>query len=418
MKFRDLHPNLKLRIIIGFFQRLTQMTVFPFMTIYFARYYGSEIAGVIVFTSVIIAFLASFYGGYFADIKGRKPILLNSEKMRFITLLVLAISNSEVFVSPFVTCIMFIANTFLVGVSTPASEAIVVDVSTKETRKFVYGINYWATNLAIALGSIIGAFLYEKHFFILLLSTSLASLLSCILISKFITETKPASQEKNELFKFSYKNMLKSYRIILKNTIFLRYMLVGILMLGLEMQMSNYIAVRLSNEFGIKSLLPYNLLNIQVSGVQIFGIMRLENTFLVVLLAGLLMNFVKRYSERKVLIVGTVLFSGGYALLAITNVGWILLLGTAISALGELMYIPIHQAMLANMVGEKNVSQYMAVSSLRIRGATIMGSIGLTLGAFIPTWSMGVVYLLIGLTCIAIYMNILSGLEFTNKEST
>lgn len=63
-----------------------------------------------------------------------------------------------------------------------------------------------------------------------------------------------------------------------------------------------------------------------------------------------LRSFLKKYHDRLLLIVGSLLFSGGFAVLAYFNLGWILLLGAFIFTIGELIYVPIHQALLASMV--------------------------------------------------------------------
>ena len=40
----------------------------------------------------------------------------------------------------------------------PATEAMLIDVSTPENRKVMYSINYWAINLSIAIGAIFGGY--------------------------------------------------------------------------------------------------------------------------------------------------------------------------------------------------------------------------------------------------------------------
>ncbi|WP_366290104.1 hypothetical protein [Paenibacillus sp. AN1007] len=45
MKFTDLHPNIKIRIVTDFFTDLTQKTILPFMAIYLSLQIGAEWAG-------------------------------------------------------------------------------------------------------------------------------------------------------------------------------------------------------------------------------------------------------------------------------------------------------------------------------------------------------------------------------------
>jgi MFS transporter, DHA1 family, multidrug resistance protein B len=202
------------------------------------------------------------------------------------------------------------------------------------------------------------------------------------------------------------KRIFSSYRVVLKDRVFLKFMIVGITLLGLELQMSNYISVRLSSEFAEQALIPW--LPVRVDGVQMWGILRMENTILVVLCSGLMLRVTKKWADRPLLWIGVLLFTAGFMSSAVSNMGWVLVLATLILTLGELIWVPIHQTLLASLVNESKTSQYMAVNGLRMRGALVLGSLGLTLGAFVPSWFMALLYMLMGLLCLWLYAGILN----------
>jgi DHA1 family multidrug resistance protein B-like MFS transporter len=318
----------------------------------------------------------------------------------------MAVANSAWFVSPWLTYAMFFLNTVLVAIATPASEAIVIDVTTQDTRKYVYGLSYWITNLCIAAGTMVGALLYEHYFFELLASSAAASLITWFVTARFIKESGPAKQLR-QAADISFKRIVSSYQGELRDKHFAQYLLVGILMLGLEMQLTGYIGVRLSESFVTQPLLPLSVLDMPVSGVNMLGILRTENTLLVVLFAGLLMRLSQRFSDLTLLCIGTVLFACGYALLSVSGIGWVLLLGTLIFSIGELLYVPVHQALLADLVQDSMRSQYMAVNALRLRGAMLLGALGVTVGALIPPWMMAAAYLLTGCCCLLLYSSLI-----------
>lgn len=70
--FRELHPNIRARILIQFLSKIIGSMIFPFIAIYFSMEISSSIAGILLMINVIIQFLAGMYGGHLADIIGQK----------------------------------------------------------------------------------------------------------------------------------------------------------------------------------------------------------------------------------------------------------------------------------------------------------------------------------------------------------
>ncbi len=61
--FRELHPNIRARILIQFLSKVIGSMIFPFMAIYFSMEINSSIAGVLLMINVFAQFLAGMYGG-------------------------------------------------------------------------------------------------------------------------------------------------------------------------------------------------------------------------------------------------------------------------------------------------------------------------------------------------------------------
>lgn len=66
----------------------------PFMAIYFAKYFGETLAGILVAVITVVGLVSSLYGGQLADKLGRKKIMLLSEVLRFVALFFLIFCNS------------------------------------------------------------------------------------------------------------------------------------------------------------------------------------------------------------------------------------------------------------------------------------------------------------------------------------
>lgn len=359
---------------------------------------------------IVASLIASFYGGYLSDVKGRKIVLFRGELLRFFSVLMMALCNSPVFSNAELTFVTFLLTNILIGLITPANEAILMDVSTDETRKLLYSINYWSINLSIAIGSLIGSLFYTDYFFELLLATAFTSIICCVFIHIFIIET---GMTQGFPTRFSFLDLSKGYLDVLKDRVFLIYLLAGTLMLGLEFQLTNYISVKLNTEFH-----PFNLPFLHektVDGIQMLGYLRIENTVMVVLLGAFMLKMMNSQDEQKVLYIGSVLFALGFSLLAWSNNFYMLLIATAIFTVGELMYVPIHQALLGTLIDEQKRSQYIAVNSLRLRGAMLIGSLFIILGDYLSANMISILYGFIGFISIGLY-SLLYSLRRKNIE--
>lgn len=71
----------------------------------------------------------------------------------------------------------------------PVAQAMIIDVSMSENRKFIFRMSYWAMNLAIAVGGMVGAFFFKSYHFSLFLGVAGISLVSLLVTIFLITES-------------------------------------------------------------------------------------------------------------------------------------------------------------------------------------------------------------------------------------
>ncbi|MGO3360491.1 MAG: MFS transporter, partial [Leuconostoc mesenteroides] len=232
--WKNLHPNIRKRIQIEFLSRLGSSLIFPFMSIYLFHAYNAQITGVLMMINIIISFLAGIYGGYLTDVFGRRRLLLFGEFIKLLASIGIVCANLPVYHFPWLTFVMMFLGNIASGLISPASEAMLIDVSTEKTRAFMYAINYWANNLALMVGMIIGGWLFERHF--LLLTTILVIInISSLLLTKYlITETH--EQTINKKSHVGFQSVFHSYQIVLCDARFVIFTLGGILLLSVEFQ--------------------------------------------------------------------------------------------------------------------------------------------------------------------------------------
>ncbi|MGC5328242.1 MFS transporter [Brevibacillus sp. SYSU BS000544] len=418
MKFRDFHPNIKIRIVVQFFTNLATMMVVPYLAIYFASRVGETITGIMFLTVICSGVAGGFVGGFYGDRLGRKKLLVISECFVGITYLLIALSNSSWFESIPVTFILFIINMFFVGVFAPASQAMVIDVSASEERKYVFGFMYWSFNLSLALGGLIGAYLFETYRFALFLSVAIISLFSMLTTIIFISETHQRN-EKATPATGRETNFVGTYKQVLRDKVFLLFVFAGILISSVENQLTNYIGIRLAKELPAQAFLPFQVFPLEVDGMRMLGILRTENTLLVVLFTTIVTAIMKRYHDRNVLTWGIFFFTLGFMVLGFSNQPWVLLLAMLVLSIGELMYIPIKQAILGDIPPTHLRSSYMAINGMTQYIAMMVGAVGITLGSFLSSWTMSLLFAVMGFGGLLLLRSVLrevAGRRKLNKE--
>ncbi|WP_160495646.1 MDR family MFS transporter [Paenibacillus dendrobii] len=402
-----LHLNIKIRLTESFFTSLITFMFLPYMAIYYAKFFSETLAGILIVVNVIVGLVASLYGGQLADKLGRKKIMLFSEGLRFISLVVLIFSNSPWHIWPSLTFIMMLVLNIGSGLALPAAQAMVVDVSTTDNRKLIYRLEYWSSNMALAVGVGIGGVLFSSHFFELLIIAAVGSLLSFFIVRFCIEETFfPAIQERVKLTK-----IFPDYKIVLRDKIFMIYVLASTLALSMEFQVMNYTGVRLSNITDHFRLWDTGNIHLSVGGVELFGLLRSENAIIVILFSlsvGILSKIIK---DRWLLISGILLNAVGYYFVAIGNNAWLLLIMMVPATIGELMFYPVKQAYLADIAPVESRSVYMAVNSLVGRASTMLGGAAITIGHWFPSWLMGLLFLGTGIVAAGLFLSIMNRLE-------
>jgi MFS transporter, DHA1 family, multidrug resistance protein B len=411
MKLRDIHPNIRLRLGMQFLGGLISMAVIPFLAIYFARKIGAAETGLILMLVVISGVVGGFIGGHISDKIGRRKIMIYSEVGVLFSYLLIAVCNSPWFDLPYVSAALFIINMFCGGMFQPAAQAMIIDVTDSNSRKFVFTISYWLGNLATALGGIIGAFLFKSYLFELFIGISAISLLSVLITVFFISETYTPNPSPELPRKPNSKNsILLEYAAVMKDKLFMYYIAGAILVFSLEQSLTNYIAIRLERDIPEQSA---SILGIDfvLDGTKLLGFLRTENTLLVVILSAAVIFLFKRWKDRWTLVTGMSVFTACFSIFAFTNNIWVLFIVMFIGTVGELMYVPIKQAMIGDLAPSHARSTYMAFYSLTFYGAMIVASLLIIAGQWISPVLMGAVLMILGLTGTAFYAVIMKKLD-------
>ncbi|ASJ55180.1 arabinose ABC transporter permease [Brevibacillus formosus] len=413
MRFWKFDSNIQIRLMLQFLTTMASMTVTPYLIVFFSKQLGTVVTG-FMFLGVMAASVAgSFAGGYVADRIGRKKVIVVCEAVIFLSFLGVAFANSPWLQLPYVTFFfLFLFHNFSLGASGPAYQAFIIDVSHPENRRAIFTVSYWLNNLAVALGGLVGAFLFDEHYFALFLGVAVSIAISLAITILFIKETYvpekhacSASRKQRQKDSSFMTDVMGAYKEVLKHRIFLLFTIANLFIIAVEEQLTNVIGLRLGKEIPEPEQL-FSFLAIQVDGMNLLGLLKTENTLLVVCLTVLVSYVVKSLRDRTVLLSGLILYFCGYAWISYSSSPSVLLIAMFFATLGEVMHIPVKQALLANMVLDHARSTHMAVHSLfSIVGVSSAG-VFILASAWVPNVVITGMFVGMGLICLVLFHRI------------
>lgn len=386
-----------------FLTGFTMGAVFPYLAIYFAGRVGEVMTGLMLMAVVLSGLVGGLVGGFISDQIGRKQLMVWSEFGVGMVFIVIAFLNSPWYSETYGTFGLLLLSMLFGGVLGPTSQAMVLDVTTSENRRYVFTLMYWVNNVSMALAGMLGAFLFANYLFQLFLAVAALSILSAWITSRFIIETYKRPEQSKGKEKTSIWN---NYKPVFQNKTFLAFLGAGVLIFALEEQLTNYLAVRFSEVMSAEPLLPFGNGGIGVDGTLMLGILRTENTVLVVFIATFVTWMVRKWENKSILIVGITIYTIGYAVFTLTHTPWLLMVMMLLVTLGELMYYPVAQSMLGDLPPDDAKSSYMAVYEFTFYSATFVAGVGIMLGSVIPSFGMGILYVLFGATGLFLYLHV------------
>ncbi|SHH96402.1 MDR family MFS transporter [Virgibacillus chiguensis] len=385
--FKQFHLNIKIRMVVSFVSDIAEMSIFPFMAIYFSSNLGIAWAGAILTLTTVVSIIFGMYGGSFADRFGRKKVMVAGSMIQTISFVIIALANSPWFESVWLTFFMF----FLLSITSrfidPASEALLIDVSSEEEQPLMYRFVYWSSNLAFSIGIILGGLFFQTHKFELFLGFAILSIFTFLLTVGWIQDDYvPKNDKKNGVI----LGFISDYIKVLKDVRFMVLCVSTLLILSLEFQLYGFIAVRLNED------IHTSIFGLIIDGPKMLSILIVTNTMIVILASGIVGNIAQKINMNTTLFVGLFMYVLGYSFLAWNNVIVLLTVAIAVATVGEILFQPIRSTYVAQLANKDARGSYIAVSGLSMDAGQILGSLGLMVSALLSNAMMTVLFLLIG----------------------
>lgn len=379
MSWKNYPQNIKVRLITSFFNRAVSSAVMPFMALFFAQEMSKVWAGTFLICTVFISFFVNLIGGYISDRFPRKRVLVLTSFISAMMFFMMTISLFPKENIIWLFALAYVAYIVTSSLGRPAMHAIIIDSTTPENRKEVYAVDYWLVNLSMAIGAALGGLLYINH------QIELFAVLSFTSISLPIAYKIWLVDEHTQRFEKRHNNVLldlvQNYKVAFQDRPFVKVVIGSMFIFAAEFTLNSYIGVRLAETF--KTI---HIEDFQVAGVRMLSILNIENMLLVVCFTFLINRYTDRFSKKKVLLSGLIIYSIGYITITSANTWYILILFNFVATIGELIYSPVRNAEQANMIPADKRGSYSAFSNFSFSGAELIARSTIILGAFlIPT---------------------------------
>jgi MFS family permease len=331
--------------IIVFIDRLGGFMLYPFFALYLTQKFdiGMSTVGILFAVFSIAGMIGSALGGALADRMGRKVVIVCSLIFSSLSALGIAFAPSlGIF-----TAVVFVVGT-LSHIGHPAHEAVVADLLPPEKRAEGYGIIRVVFNLAVIIAPPLAGLLISNSYLTLFLADAAISMLSAGIVLIALPETKPQAlaHTKPE----TVKQTFAGYGRVFKDTSFLAFIGVTVMMTLVYMNMNSTLGVYLRDQHGLPEL-----------G---YGFLISINAAIVVLLQFWVTRRLQHYRPLLMMAAGSMLYAIGFAMYGFVAGFALFVVAMVIITIGEMIVTPFQQSLVASFAPEDMRGRYMAVSGL------------------------------------------------------
>lgn len=337
--YREYPRDFWMMIVVNFVDRLGGSLLFPFFALYITKKFDvgmTEVGGLFAIF-FISGFIGALPGGALTDRFGRKGIIIFSLIATSLSTLLMGFVNEF----QFFLIVAFVSGIFT-DVGGPAYEAVFMDMLPEEKRASGFGIRRVAFNLAVVIGPVIGGFIAARSYLALFVIDAIVSAIVALLVFLLIPETKPAAPEGS--IQESTAETFAGYLRVLRDGRFIAFTLVCLLTWLVYMNMNTTLGVYLRDQHGLPE-----------SG---YGWLISINAAMVVLFQFPITRQIEKNPPMLMMAFGTLFVASGLFLYGFISTFWLFAVAMAILTIGEMVTVPISNAVVANFAPEEMRGRY------------------------------------------------------------
>ena len=356
-------------VITTFIDKIGGTLIFPFFALYVTQKFdvGMTQAGVLLAIFSVSGFLGNMIGGALTDKFGRRGMVLFGLVFSALSSLSMGIVDE---LSVFYLLAVVVG--LLSNIAGPARQAMVADILPEEKQAEGYGILGVAGNLAWIMGPMIGGFLAATSYLLLFILDAITSLITAVIGYKLVPETKPEAPEEQR--QETIFETLAGYRVVMGDKIYMAYLITSMLMLIVYQQMYNTLSVFLRDVHGVST--------------QGYGFILSLDAGIVVLFQFWVTRRIKRYAPMLMMAVGTAFYLVGFTMYGFVSTYILFVTAILLITIGEMIIMPVGQALVAHFAPEDMRGRYMAFFALSwtIPAAVGPWAAGLIMDNYDPNW--------------------------------
>ena len=342
-------------LVIGSFINSTgSALVFPFIALYIGRrFHATEVEIGLIFTYyAAVSLFSGAAGGALSDRFGRKTVMVIGLGAAIVFSLSLAFAQTV----PLILVAILITGLFS-PIFGPAANAMVADMLPEERLASGYGLVRVAQNLGVVIGPLLGGLLADTDngFVWLFLGDAATSGIFALVIAFLLPETRPAAppdaaQPTSAGHWWDALKLFDGYGKVIRDVPFFLFSLTFLGATLVYSQMNTNLVLYMDKEFGM-SAGQYSLL------IAL-------NAAMVVLFQFPITAYIERFKYTAVLAFGALCYGIGFGMFGFLGRLWWFALGMAIITVGEMVMIPVAQAVVAEMAPEDMRGRYMGFYGL------------------------------------------------------
>lgn len=332
-------------VLARFIDSLGGTILFPFFSLYVTQKFGVGMmqAGFLLGINSFFALFGSMVGGALADRFGRRNLILFGLILSGLSSLSLGLANSIQMMYPLV---VFVG--LLVSLANPAHEAVLADILPEAKRQEGYGILRVAFNCAWIFGTALGGFIAARSFFALFVIDAVISCIVAGLLFRLLPETKPKPKEEAGHREASFWETVKGYRSVARDLAFMAFVASGMLALVVYIQQYGSLAVYLRDTHGIDSK-GYGVI-LSITGLE------------VVVFQFWISRLIRHRPPFLIMMLGAGIFAVGVFMYGIVSGFVMFVIAAIIVCVGEMLYFPTSQVVIARFAPKEMRGRYMAVA--------------------------------------------------------
>lgn len=366
----------KFWIVVGvhFIDKIGGTLVFPFFALYITRRFnvGMTEAGILLGILALAGMVGSVIGGALTDRLGRRTLILFGLIFSALSSLLFGSVSQFAWLFPVAVLVGLVSD-----VGGPAHGAMIADILSKEQRQEGFGILRVVGNMAWLVGPTVGGFVARSSFFALFVIDAVISCIVAVLFYVLMPETKPALHESqtDEGFLQTFRN----YGIVLRDRAYVAFLLAGILMGMVYIQMYNSLSVYLRDQHGIQP--------------QGYGLLLSASAVTVICCQIWTMHLIKTRPQFLMMALGTLFYMIGFGMFGVVSAYWLFVVAVVIVTIGEMIVIPTSQALAASFARIDMRGRYMAAYGLCVSVPAALGpaAAGIVIDNYNPDllWYLG-----------------------------